>query len=248
MKTLTLKSCEKAIGEPASAWVARCYEIAVKIVEAKLVPGGVAVYGHWLGPISSRSHFASRAGIGFTPHGWIYVEDEGLVIDPTRWAFEAVTPYIYNGYEPDDWNIVPCKTCGLLNEEHGERGPADNCWNYVLEPWPYDEGGNKWRAAVCRAKPVPKAKKGAKRLGLKLSADVAMFVGGLLGQPDGTRATDEQIFWLANLPYQQIAGAIGHRAVREIYDAICDAGSYFIEFIPIDNRTKAKRETGFARE
>jgi len=184
--------------------------------------------------------------MGFTPHGWIYIQDEGLVIDPTRWAFEAVTPYLYSGHQPDTWDIVPCKNCHLLAEEHDQDLPGD-CGLYAIEPWPYDEGGNKWRAAMTRGKPVPKPKKGAKRLPLKLSADVATFVGGLLSQADGTRATDEQIFYLANLPYQQIAVAIGCSAVREIYDAICDAGSYFIEFIPIDNRTKAKREAGFAR-
>jgi hypothetical protein len=247
MKIPTLQACEKALGAPASAWVARCYEIACAIVKAKLVPGGEAVYGHWLGPIARTSHFASRASMGFTPHGWIYVQDEGLVIDPTRWAFEAVTPYLYSGREPDAWDsAVACKNCQLLEEEH-DCGHDGDCGLYEVERWPYDEGGNKWRAAVTRGKPVPKPKKGAKRLPLKLSSDVAAFVGGLLGQSDGTRATDEQIFYLANLPYQMIAGAIGSRAVREIYDAICDAGTYFIEFIPLDNRTKAKREAGFAR-
>jgi hypothetical protein len=169
-----------------------------------------------------------------------------MVVDPTRWAFEARTPYLFCEVEPDA-DTTPCKHCQMLPCEHDWLGANDECALYQPELWPYDEGGNRWRAAVCRNKPAPKPKKNAKRLALKLSPDVATFVGGLLGQPDGTRATDEQIFYLANLPYQQIAGAIGSRAVREIYDAICDAGSYFIEFIPIDNRTKAKREAGFAR-
>jgi hypothetical protein len=246
MKIPSLEACEKAIGEPASAWVARCYEISCKIVEAKLVPGGAAVYGHWLGPIAPRSHFADRANTGFVPHGWIYVENEGLVIDPTRWAFEARTPYLFSGYEPEE-TTTPCKHCEMLQCEHDWLGANDECGMYEPALWPYDEGGNCWRAAVARGKPVPKPKKDDKRLALKLSTDVATFVGGLLGQPDGARATAEQIFYLANLPYQQIAGAIGYRAVREIYEAICDAGSYFIEFIPIDNRTKAKREAGFTR-
>ena len=49
----TLREVERALGEPATAWVARCYEIACAIVERKLVDG-VAVYGHWTGPIAPR--------------------------------------------------------------------------------------------------------------------------------------------------------------------------------------------------
>lgn len=246
MKIPTLQQCEKAVGEPATQWVARCYEIACAIVDAGLVKGGEAVYGHWLGPVAPRSHFADRRGTGFIPHGWIWVEDEGMVVDPTRWVFEARTPYLFYEVQPDE-DTTPCRHCEMLPCEHDGLGANDECALYEPALWPYDEGGNAWRAAMHLHRPAPKAKRGVKKLALKLSPDVAVLVSGLLGQPDGTQATDEQIFWLANLPYQSLAGGIGHRAVREIYEAICDAGSYFIEFIPIDNRTKAKREAGFAR-
>lgn len=245
-KIPTLKACEKTLGEKAETWIARCYEISCRIVEAGLVKGE-AVYGHWLGPVHHRSHFAERSkSLPFIQHGWIRLED-GTVLDPTRWVFEARKPYLYEGVEPDDFSVDRCEDCEMLEEEHVVLHDNGSCEEFKKPRWPYDEGGNRWRAAVCRNKPAPKPKKNAKRLALKLSPDVATFVGGLLGQPDGMRATDEQIFFLANLPYQQIAGAIGHRAVREIYEAICDAGSYFSAFIPIDNRTKAKREAGFAR-
>lgn len=246
MKLPTLKRCEKAIGEPAKDWAGRCYEISYKLVKAGIMPKGAeAVYGHWRGDVHRNSMFANRP-LPFVQHGWIYVADEGLVIDPTRWVFEARKPYLYSGYEHDA-DTTPCRHCGMLPCEHDGLGANDECALYEAELWPYDEGGNDWRAATAIRKPVPKPKAKDERVKLKLSVDVALYVGALLGQGDGTKLTAEQIFWLANLSYQQIAGAIGPRAVKEIYEAICDAGSYYIEFIPLDNRVKAKREAGFSR-
>ena len=241
-----LEECEKALGEKAEAWVARCYEISCRIVAAGLVKG-VAVYGHWLGPVHPKSHFAGKPR-PFVQHGWI-LTDDGEVLDPTRWVFEAAKPYLYVGTEPDDWSVTPCRDCGLLDEEHDDDGPPDHCGNYRPELWPYDEGGNQWREAMQVTKPPPVPKKGEERNAFKVSPDVAIFVAGLLGEGDGSKLTTAQIFWLANLPYTTFAKACGGRAVREVYEAICDASDegYFIEFIPLDNRTKAKREAGFAR-
>jgi hypothetical protein len=84
----------EAIGLPLEAWSGQCYGVAVALVESGLVDG-CAVYGHWLGPVAEGSHFDT----GFRPfqrHGWIVLED-GSVVDPTRWAFEGVDPYIYHG-------------------------------------------------------------------------------------------------------------------------------------------------------
>lgn len=94
----TLKRCEKALGEPAHQWAKRCFEIASRIVAANLCPdGSVAVYGHWIGPVAEGSSFASKAAmLGFAQHGWVLLPD-GRVIDPTRWAFEDVEPYLYIG-------------------------------------------------------------------------------------------------------------------------------------------------------
>lgn len=248
MKIPTLAECEKAVGEPASAWVARCYEIATKIVDAGLVSrkrglGGEAVYGHWLGPISPRSHFADRRQLGFVQHGWIWIEAHGMVIDPTRWVFEAKAPYLYVEHEPDD-TTTRCKHCQMLREEHDWLGANDECAMFEPELWPYDEGGNKWREAMSIKRPAPKPKKGDEQTTLKLDADAAKFVAGLLGQQDVKRVTADQVFWLANLPYS----VLQRGGIKEIYDAICDAGNYYIEFIPIDNRNKARREAGFARK
>ncbi len=50
MKDL-LKEAEIAIGIPAARWEGRCFEIASELVAAGVVKG-VAVYGHWNGPIA----------------------------------------------------------------------------------------------------------------------------------------------------------------------------------------------------
>jgi len=64
-------------------------------VKAGLVPGGVAVYGHWHGPRHPESVF-HQPSKPFIRHGWIVLPD-GQVCDPTRWVFEHVAPYIYIG-------------------------------------------------------------------------------------------------------------------------------------------------------
>lgn len=97
MKLPTLAQAEKALGEPATEWVARCYEIAGRIVGAKLCPpGSVAVYGHWLGPIAENSYFHEYSTAPFVRHGWVLLPD-GRVLDPTRWVFEDAKPYLYIG-------------------------------------------------------------------------------------------------------------------------------------------------------
>jgi hypothetical protein len=83
------------IDVPTSHWPGNCYSIASAIVKAHLVKGR-AVHGHWLGPIAEDSFFADRRGLRFTGHGWIVLAD-GRVLDPTRWVFEAVEPYLYLG-------------------------------------------------------------------------------------------------------------------------------------------------------
>lgn len=92
-----LARAERALGEPAARWKGRCYEIACALVRHKLVPGdAVAVYGHWLGPVAPGSHFDRGNALPFVQHGWVLLAD-GSVVDPTRWVFEDVAPYIYAG-------------------------------------------------------------------------------------------------------------------------------------------------------
>ena len=90
---LTVEIVEKAIGIPAQKWVSRCHEIASAILDAGLVKGR-AVYGMYLGPVDEGSHFNHKSPMH--RHGWIKIS-RTRVVDPTRWVFEDVPPYIYCG-------------------------------------------------------------------------------------------------------------------------------------------------------
>lgn len=94
MTDAILEEAERLVG-PASKWAGRCYEIACALVKHGLVTGE-PLYGHYLGPIAEGSQFGARRGHGFVQHGWVLAPD-GKIIDPTRWVFEAVDPYIYMG-------------------------------------------------------------------------------------------------------------------------------------------------------
>ena len=96
---IRLADIERALGEPARLWAGRCYEISCSVIAAGLVDG-VAVYGHYLGKIHPHSMFASGPA-DFCRHGWIVLKSDARVLDPTRWVFEAVDPYLYLGSAGD---------------------------------------------------------------------------------------------------------------------------------------------------
>lgn len=236
----TLEKCEKAIGEPATAWVARCYEISCAIVAAGLVDGE-AVYGHWLGEVARGSHFADRGHLPFIQHGWIQLKD-GRVLDPTRWVFENRTPYLYVG-EEHTHGLAPCENCQLISEEHREGGPDDRCDMYEPEKWPYDEGGNQWREAMTlgRPRPVPE---GPKRM-VSIFGTTGAWVSAILDVNDATELTSNQLFYLANFSYSAIKQAVGAVGLKMIYDAIASLDDTTISWIPADNANRARRECGF---
>jgi hypothetical protein len=91
---ISLKQAEKALGEPAEKWEARCFEIAARLVD-KGVVDGIAVYGHYRGPIQKESRFFAKSGAGFVQHGWVVLPRGGGIVDPTRWCFEYASPYIF---------------------------------------------------------------------------------------------------------------------------------------------------------
>jgi hypothetical protein len=239
----SLAQCEKAIGEKAEKWVARCYEISCAIVAAGLVDGE-AVYGHWIGDVAPGSHFAERGRLPFIPHGWILLKD-GRVLDPTRWVFEDVDPYLYVGEEPDHWGVTPCANCRLLKEEHRDGGPEDQCEMFEIEKWPYDEGGNGWREVTTHGRPIPVPEGPRKKSGL--SGWTAAWVAAILKDGDVSTLAMNQLFYLANLSYQTIKQAVGPAGVKMIYDAIADLDETSICFIPADNANRARRECGFDR-
>lgn len=91
-----LAAWEAAVGERAGAWKGRCHEIAGLGV-ARGLARGRAVYGHWRGDVAPSSMFASRrSDLNFQRHGWIRT-DGGEIVDPTRWVFEDVAPYVFRG-------------------------------------------------------------------------------------------------------------------------------------------------------
>ena len=93
--TLTVQEVEEATGYSAETWKGNCYGMATAILSRGLVEGR-AEYGIWHGAIAPGSYFEGRP---VARHGWIRLPD-GQVLDPTRWVFENVDPYIYVG--PDD--------------------------------------------------------------------------------------------------------------------------------------------------
>lgn len=94
----TAAAIAQAIGLPIERWTGNCFAVATKVVGTKLVTG-TAVYGHWRGPIDPDSHFATRRHVGFVQHGWVVGAGAfaGLIVDPTRWVFEAALPYVWTG-------------------------------------------------------------------------------------------------------------------------------------------------------
>lgn len=95
-----------AIKIPVSEWPGNCYAIACQMVEAGLVTGR-AVYGHYLGRIRPGTLFYGKP---IVHHGWVVTADE-QIIDPTRWVFEGVAPYIHyattaNSHEYDEGGNV----------------------------------------------------------------------------------------------------------------------------------------------
>jgi len=85
------------IDVPLKDWPERCHEIAGRMQKAGYFADGLLSYGLWTGPIAEGSTFAGRP---ICRHGWVEMPD-GSIVDPTRWAFEDVEPYMYVG--PSDY-------------------------------------------------------------------------------------------------------------------------------------------------
>jgi hypothetical protein len=84
------------IGIPIEEWDGNCHGIASAMVECGLVYG-IVQRGHWLGFVHDYSTFAGRPVV---PHSWIEIGKQ--IVDPTRFAFEYVDPYIWVGSIHDE--------------------------------------------------------------------------------------------------------------------------------------------------
>jgi hypothetical protein len=238
----TLHEAVIALGSPPETWVGNCYAIAYQLVEAGLVEGR-AVYGHYLGPIAKDSFFSEKGlAVGFVPHGWVLMGD-GRVLDPTRWVFENVEPYIYVGEvgeesDPLGDDCLICY-CGCIRGEHEYGGfchpclscGEEICCDFDADPQEnpkrleYDEGGNTFREQNLR--PAPAYSRRDRPAGLVLEPELMHAVQSLLG---GTpELTVPQAHWLATLPLKRLG-----EYAEPLFLVLVE--SDLRGLIPIDNR------------
>ena len=95
---LTIEMLEEAWEHPAEEWHGKCSQLAHTAI-AVLGHGNYA-YGHYHGDVDPDGFWENRA---FQRHGWVLLDD-GRVLDPTRWSFENVEPYIYIGENDSDYD------------------------------------------------------------------------------------------------------------------------------------------------
>lgn len=231
---LTIADVVRGIGIPVEQWNGNCYAIACAMLRAKLVRGRPA-YGHWLGRVHPKSSFASKRGLPFVRHGWIVLDERGAhgqrpgrVLDPTRWVFEAVEPYLYIGAPPD--GELECEECGYTRDEHADDQDPPTCAEFTgPDDWPYDEGGDRFRQAT--QQPMPARKDGDKVYRLALPRKLKER----LKLPQ--RLTLDQMHWVATLPY-----CVMGRDAWAICSALDAAGHK--QFVPMDTWIRADAERG----
>jgi hypothetical protein len=101
-KKLRIKHIEEALDLPASEWHGKCTFVSSALVQKGLIKGA-PVYGHYLGPVDPSGYWGMRGACGFIQHGWVLLKD-GRVLDPTRFSFENVDPYIHIGDADPDYD------------------------------------------------------------------------------------------------------------------------------------------------
>ena len=205
---LTIARIAAALDLPTKYWPGNCYSIACGILRAKLIEG-IAVYGHYYGPIADDSYFEQRK---FTHHGWIVTLDYTLV-DPTRWVFEAVDPYIFVADSAARKRASKTKRLDVntLNDEYDISGDAIR--QLMRGPCPPFD---------------PKRVLEKKKYSFDLRDAAALtFVKDQLSDPP--LWTHEQLHWIATMSLS----ALGVHA-KPIYEALVEGN--LAVYIPIDYR------------
>jgi hypothetical protein len=88
--------------EDTERWKGQCLKVASWMVTEGVVEGR-HVQGSWCGEVAAadRDRFdaaaVERRRVG---HVWIVLDADGRIMDPTRWVFEGVAPYIYISAQP----------------------------------------------------------------------------------------------------------------------------------------------------
>lgn len=96
---LTIEMLEDAYGHRSEEWHGACSQLTH--VAIHVLGYGSYAYGHFLGDVDPNGHWTPN-GMNIQRHAWV-VLDGGRILDPTRWSFENVDPYIYIG-QGDDYD------------------------------------------------------------------------------------------------------------------------------------------------
>lgn len=203
---LTVEHVEKALNWPAPQWQGQCYAVATQLVKHGLVEGR-AVYGAWYGAINPEGWWEYKAGTPFVRHGWVLLPD-GRILDPTRWSFEGVEPYIWIG--PGD---AP---------EYDEGNNTLSEMMLSRTPWPEPDGSKTYRFEL-----MAEIVREVEHHGAELTEDE---IDGLDYNHIECHLTGPQVFWLANFPITLYSTP---DYAREVYTQIEEHG--FRAYVPLDN-------------
>jgi hypothetical protein len=214
LEKMTAQELSTLMNWPLDTWPGNCFGVASRLIDALEWEGATAVYGHYLGPISKSCTLFY--GKPLVHHGWV-LTSQGCIIDPTRWVFEDVAPYIAK-YKP--WTAEDAE---LLQ---------------------YDEGGEQWARQRLGPPPAFNVKERSYALtGEGVPASLQPFVAGSLARAGQFAMTVrevslEQVRWLANQPYSDLGDAAGM-----LYSWIASIGLKGL--VPVDFLKRAEREGQF---
>lgn len=217
---ITVEIAVKALDWPIEKWEGNCFAVASQFVKQGLVEGE-AVYGAWYGDINTKGYWRHRAGGPFVRHGWVLLPD-GRILDPTRWSFEGVEPYIWIG--PGD----------SPEYDRGNNRLQEMVLNRT--PWPHFDDGTGEHLFELLPEIVDDLEGGGARLRDPLDPD-QMGRDPLDCSHYRLTLTREQVFWIANFPLTRFSTR--HHAF-EVYTQIEEHG--LAAYIPIDNRNAVMGE------
>ena len=137
---LDAKSVAERIGIPLEHWPGQCYGISCALLRHGVVEGSVR-YGHFLGRVSPRcTRFSHEAA--FQRHGWIELSDNETVVDPTRWVFADVDPYIYVGPKGKEYDVGGNQWREAMLRPCPEYHPAKK--RASLSIWKFDQDAHRF--------------------------------------------------------------------------------------------------------
>lgn len=164
---LTAQEVAERIGWPLREWPGNCYAVSCRMLK-KGVLRGRPVYGNYLGPVEASSMFHGKPVVR---HGWIE-RDDGMVVDPTRWVFEGVEPYIHVGMPTMEYD----EGANVLRAMHARPAPE------------FDPGKRMVAVPGANAQAVFAALLGMNEVRAEVNAEQAFWLGNLALQRLGADA------------------------------------------------------------